>query len=168
VFLQNTTGYLVGTDAEQRGIVKHGSKMIQAVTNMTAPKLTLHIGASFGAGNYGMCGRAFGPDFIFAWPNNRVAVMGGEQAAKTMRIVAEDGAQKRGEEPNKDYLDAMAKTIVDKYDEESRALFATARLWDDGLIDPRDSRKVLAFCLDSVAEARARTLRPNVFGVARM
>jgi geranyl-CoA carboxylase beta subunit len=168
VFLQNTTGYLVGTDAEQRGIVKHGSKMIQAVTNMTAPKLTLHIGASFGAGNYGMCGRAFGPDFIFAWPNNRVAVMGGEQAAKTMRIVAEDGAQKRGEEPNKDYLDAMAKTIVDKYDEESRALFATARLWDDGLIDPRDSRKVLAFCLDAVAEARARTLRPNVFGVARM
>jgi geranyl-CoA carboxylase beta subunit len=168
VFLQNTTGYLVGTDAEQRGIVKHGSKMIQAVTNMTVPKLTLHIGASFGAGNYGMCGRAFDPAFIFAWPNNRIAVMGGEQAAKTMRIVAEEGAAKRGEPPNKEYLDAMAKTIVDKYDEESRALFATARLWDDGIIDPRDSRKVLAFCLDTVAEARARRLHPNVFGVARM
>jgi geranyl-CoA carboxylase beta subunit len=168
VFLQNTTGYLVGTDAEQRGIVKHGSKMIQAVTNMTVPKLTLHIGASFGAGNYGMCGRAFDPAFIFAWPNNRVAVMGGEQAAKTMRIVAEEGAGKRGEAPNADYLDAMAKTIIDKYDEESRALFATARLWDDGLIDPRDSRKVLAFCLDTVAEARSRATRPNTFGVARM
>jgi geranyl-CoA carboxylase beta subunit len=168
IFLQNTTGYMVGTDAEQRGIVKHGSKMIQAVTNMTVPKLTLHIGGSFGAGNYGMCGRAFDPAFIFAWPNNRIAVMGGEQAAKTMRIVAEDGARARGEEPNAAYLDAMAKTIIDKYDEESTALFATARLWDDGLIDPRDSRKVLAFCLDACAEARARTLRPSTFGVARM
>lgn len=168
VFLQNTTGYLVGTDAEQRGIIKHGSKMIQAVTNMTVPKLTLHIGASFGAGNYGMCGRAFDPDFIFAWPNNRVAVMGGEQAAKTMRIVGEEGARARGEEPNAAYFDAMAKTIIDKYDEESRALFATARLWDDGLIDPRDSRKLLAFCLDTVAEARERRLRPSIFGVARM
>ncbi|MEQ8749887.1 MAG: carboxyl transferase domain-containing protein, partial [Amphiplicatus sp.] len=168
VFLQNTTGYLVGTDAEQRGIVKHGSKMIQAVTNMTVPKITLHIGASFGAGNYGMCGRAFGPDFIFAWPSNRIAVMGGEQAAKTMRIVAEEGARKKGEEPNKEFLDGMTKHVVDTYDAESRALFATARLWDDGLIDPRDSRKVLAFCLDTVAEARARELRPSTFGVARM
>jgi len=168
VFLQNTTGYLVGTDAEQRGIVKHGSKMIQAVTNMTVPKITMHIGASFGAGNYGMCGRAFDPSFIFAWPNNRVAVMGGEQAAKTMRIVGEEGARARGEEPNAAYFDAMAKTIIDKYDEESRALFATARLWDDGLIDPRDTRKALAFCLDTVREAGARSLKPNVFGVARM
>ncbi len=168
IFLQNTTGYLVGTDAEQRGIIKHGSKMIQAVTNMTVPKITLHIGASFGAGNYGMCGRAFDPAFIFAWPNNRVAVMGGEQAAKTMRIVGEEGARARGEEPNAAYFDAMAKTIVDKYDEESRALFATARLFDDGLIDPRDTRKVLAFCLDTTAEARARQLRPNIFGAARM
>ncbi|MBI1364894.1 MAG: acyl-CoA carboxylase subunit beta [Alphaproteobacteria bacterium] len=168
IFLQNTTGYLVGTDAEQRGIVKHGSKMIQAVTNMTVPKLTLHIGASFGAGNYGMCGRAFDPRFIFAWPNNRIAVMGGEQAAKTMRIVAEEGAAKRGEEPNAAFLDAMSKQIVNQYDAESTALYATARLWDDGLIDPRDSRKVLAFCLDTIAEAQARQLRPNIFGVARM
>lgn len=168
VFLQNTTGYLVGTDAEQRGIVKHGSKMIQAVTNMTSPKLTLHIGASFGAGNYGMCGRAFDPRFIFAWPSNRIAVMGGEQAAKTMRIVAEEGARRKGEAPNEAFLDAMAKQIVETYDRESTALFATARLWDDGLIDPRESRRVLAFCLDTIAEAEARTLRPNTFGVARM
>ena len=168
IFLQNTTGYLVGTDAEQRGIVKHGSKMIQAVTNMRVPKLTLHIGASFGAGNYGMCGRAFDPRFIFAWPNNRIAVMGGEQAAKTMRIVAEEGARRKGEEPNAEFLDGMAKHIVDTYDAESTALFATARLWDDGLIDPRDSRKVLAFCLDTIAEAESRELRQNAFGVARM
>ncbi|MEX6633648.1 acyl-CoA carboxylase subunit beta [Hyphococcus lacteus] len=168
IFLQNTTGYLVGTDAEQRGIVKHGSKMIQAVTNMTVPKLTLHIGASFGAGNYGMCGRAFDPRFIFAWPNNRIAVMGGEQAAKTMRIVAEDGARRKGQEPNAEFLDGMAKHIVDTYDAESRALFATARLWDDGIIDPRDSRNILAFCLDSLSEAENRQLRPNFFGVARM
>lgn len=168
VFLQNTTGYLVGVDVEQRGIIKHGSKMIQAVTNMTVPKITLHIGASFGAGNYGMCGRAFDPSFIFAWPNNRIAVMGGEQAAKTMRIVGEDGARARGEEPNAAYFDAMAKTITDKYDEESKALFATARLWDDGLIDPRDTRKVLAFCLDTVSEAQERQLRSNIFGDARM
>jgi geranyl-CoA carboxylase beta subunit len=168
IFLQNTTGYLVGTDAEQRGIVKHGSKMIQAVTNMTVPKITLHVGASFGAGNYGMCGRAFDPRFIFAWPNNRIAVMGGEQAAKTMRIVAEEGARRKGEEPNAAFLDAMAQKVIDQYDAESTALFATARLWDDGLIDPRASRKVLAFCLDTCAEAEARTLRPNVFGVGRM
>lgn len=168
IFLQNTTGYLVGTDAEQRGIVKHGSKMIQAVTNMTVPKITLHIGASFGAGNYGMCGRAFDPRFIFAWPNNRIAVMGGEQAAKTMRIVAEEGAKRKGQEPNEAFLDGMANHIIEQYDAESRALFATARLWDDGLIDPRDSRKVLSFCLDTVAEAETRSVRPNVFGVARM
>ncbi len=168
VFLQNTTGYLVGTDAEQSGIVKHGSKMIQAVTNMTVPKFTFQIGASFGAGNYGMCGRSFDPRFIFSWPNNRIAVMGGEQAAKTMMIVAEEGAKKRGQEPNAAYFEAMGQEIIKKYDEESRALFATARLWDDGLIDPRDTRKALAFCLDTAAEAEARTLRPNVFGVGRM
>ncbi|MEM9263237.1 MAG: carboxyl transferase domain-containing protein, partial [Pseudomonadota bacterium] len=168
VFLQNTTGYLVGTDAEQSGIVKHGSKMIQAVTNMTVPKFTFQIGASFGAGNYGMCGRAFDPRFIFSWPNNRIAVMGGEQAAKTMMIVAEEGARKRGQEPNTAYFEAMGQEIIKKYDEESRALFATARLWDDGLIDPRDTRRVLALCLDTAAEAEARELRPNVFGVGRM
>ncbi len=91
VYLQNITGYMVGTDAERRGIVKHGSKMIQAVANATVPQITIHIGASFGAGNYGMCGRSFDPRFLFAWPNNRVAVMGGEQAAKVMATVGEEG-----------------------------------------------------------------------------
>ena len=168
LFLQNTTGFIVGKDAERRGIVKHGSKMIQAVTNMTVPKITLHIGASFGAGNYGMCGRAFGPRFVFAWPNNRISVMGGEQAAKTMRIVAEEGAARKGVPLDEKGLDDMSKMVVDQYDAESTALYATARLWDDGLIDPRHSRQVLSFCLDTIRDADARELRPNVFGVARM
>jgi len=168
LFLQNTTGYLVGTDAERRGIVKHGSKMIQAVTNMTVPKITLHIGASFGAGNYGMCGRAFGPRFVYAWPNNRISVMGGEQAAKTMRIVAEEGAARKGVPLDEKGLDDMSAMVIEQYDKESTALYATARLWDDGLIDPRHSRQVLKFTLDTIWESERRTLRPNVFGVARM
>ncbi len=168
VFLQNTTGYIVGPAAERAGIVKHGSKMIQAVTNAPVPKITLHIGASFGAGNYGMCGRAFGPRFIFAWPNNRLAVMGGEQAAKVMTIIAEDGARRAGKEPPHEALAAQAKTIIDTYDRESTALFATARLWDDGLIDPRDSRRVLGMCLSICRDAAERTMRSNTFGVGRM
>ena len=166
--LQNTTGYIVGTDAERGGIVKHGSKMIQAVTNAAVPKITLHIGASFGAGNYGMCGRAFDPRFIFAWPNNRIAVMGGEQAAKVMTIIAEDGARRAGREPDMKALDANAKQIIDTYAAESTALFATARLWDDGIIDPRDSRRLVGMCLDVCQESAERQLRPNSFGVARM
>jgi len=167
LFLQNTTGYIVGKDAETRGIVKHGSKMIQAVTNATVPKITMHIGASFGAGNYGMCGRGYDPDFIFAWPNNRIAVMGGEQAATVMRMVAEGGARRRGQEPDKDALDAMFKQVVETYDAESRALFATARLWDDGIIDPRDTRAVVGMCLSICQEAAHRKLRPQTFAVAR-
>jgi geranyl-CoA carboxylase beta subunit len=168
IFLQNTTGYIVGTEAERGGIVKHGSKMIQAVTNAAVPKLTLHIGASFGAGNYGMCGRAFDPRFIFAWPNNKISVMGGEQAAKVMTIIAEDGARRAGREPDKAALDKIAQQIITTYDAESTAFYATARLWDDGLIDPRDTRRVLALCLTVCREAAARQLRPNSFGVARM
>jgi geranyl-CoA carboxylase beta subunit len=168
VFLQNTTGYMVGTAAERGGIVKHGSKMIQAVTNANVPKITLHIGASFGAGNYGMCGRGYDPDFIFAWPNNQISVMGGAQAAKTMSNVVEATAKKSGDEPNYDAIAMMEKNIIDQYEEEGRALYATARLWDDGLIDPRDSRKVLAFCLATCRESQTRELKPNTFGVARM
>jgi geranyl-CoA carboxylase beta subunit len=168
IFLQNTTGYIVGTEAERGGIVKHGSKMIQAVTNAAVPKLTLHIGASFGAGNYGMCGRAFDPRFIFAWPNNKISVMGGEQAAKVMTIIAEEGARRAGREPDRAGLDKIAQQIIQTYDAESTAFYATARLWDDGLIDPRDTRRVLALCLAVCRESAARQLRPNSFGVARM
>jgi len=168
VYLQNTTGYMVGREAEQAGIIKHGSKMIQAVANATVPQITLHIGASFGAGNYGMCGRAYDPRFIFAWPNNRIAVMGGEQAAKVMSIVTEEKAKREGKPVDRARLDAMEAGIVKRMEGESAALFATARLWDDGIIDPRDSRKVLAFCLSICREAALRPLKASTFGVARM
>jgi geranyl-CoA carboxylase beta subunit len=159
---------MVGREAERDGIIKHGSKMIQAVANATVPQLTLHIGASFGAGNYGMCGRAYDPRFIFAWPNNRIAVMGGEQAARVMSIVTEEKLRRRGQTPDRAQLDAMEREIVTRMEGESTALFATARLWDDGIVDPRDSRKVLAFCLSICREAALRPLKPNTFGVARM
>ncbi|KAB2918316.1 MAG: acyl-CoA carboxylase subunit beta [Hyphomicrobiaceae bacterium] len=168
VFLQNTTGYMVGRDAERAGIVKHGSKMIQAVANARVPKLTLHIGASFGAGNYGMCGRAYDPAFIFAWPNNRIAVMGPEQAANVLAIVTEEKWRRDGREVDHKRLDGMKAMVTAKMTHESTALFATARLWDDGLIDPRDSRRVLGMCLSICREAQVRPLKPNTFGVARM
>jgi geranyl-CoA carboxylase beta subunit len=168
VYLQNTTGYMVGKEAEQAGIIKHGAKMIQAVANATVPQVTLHIGASFGAGNYGMCGRAYDPRFILAWPNNRIAVMGGEQAAKVMSIVTEEKTLRDGKPVDRGRLEAMESEIIERMGRESMALFATARLWDDGLIDPRDSRKVLAFCLSICREAMARPLKPITFGVGRM
>jgi geranyl-CoA carboxylase beta subunit len=168
IFLQNTTGYLVGKEMEQGGIVKHGAKMIQAVANTTVPKITLHIGASFGAGNYGMCGRSYDPNFIFAWPNNRIAVMGGEQAATVMEIVTRQKMARFGQEPDADFLKGMKDFIIDKINDESRALYATARLWDDGLIDPRDTRKVLAATLSICREGQRRGLHPNTFGVGRM
>jgi geranyl-CoA carboxylase beta subunit len=167
VFLQNTTGYLVGVEAETSGIVKHGSKMIQAVTNANVPKITLQIGGSFGAGHYGMCGRSFDPRFLFSWPNARIAVMGGEQAAKVMTIVAEESAAARGLPFDAEKMKAQAAKIVAGYDKQSTALFGTARLWDDGLIDPRDSRAVLAFALETCREVELRQTRPNTFGVAR-
>src|SRR5580704_2185239 len=145
VYVQNTTGYMVGREAERAGIIKHGSKMIQAVANATVPQLTIHVGASFGAGNYGMCGRAYDPRFIFAWPSNRIAVMGGEQAAKVMSIVTEEKLKREGKPVDPAKLGAMEQAIINRVDAESTALFATARLWDDGLIDPRDTRKVLGF-----------------------
>ncbi len=168
VYLQNTTGYMVGREAEQDGIIKHGSKMIQAVANANVPQITLHIGASFGAGNYGMCGRAYDPRFIFAWPNNRIAVMGGEQAARVMSIVTEEKLKREGKPVERQKLEAMEQDIIRRIDGESMALYATARLWDDGLIDPRDSRKVLALCLSICREAEIRPLKPNTFGVGRM
>jgi len=168
VYLQNTTGYMVGREAEQAGIIKHGSKMIQAVANATVPQLTIHVGASFGAGNYGMCGRAYDPRFIFAWPSNRIAVMGGEQAAKVMAIVTEEKLKREGKPVDAAKLKAMEQSIIKRMEGESTALYATARLWDDGLIDPRDTRKVLGFCLSICREAELRPLKPNTFGVGRM
>jgi geranyl-CoA carboxylase beta subunit len=168
IYLQNTTGYMVGREAEESGIVKHGSKMIQAVANATVPQLTILMGASFGAGNFGMCGRAYDPRFLFAWPNSRIAVMGGEQAARVMRIISEDKHKRIGKEADSAALDAMEKEIIDQFDRESTPFYATARLWDDGIIDPRDTRRLLAFLLATCAESEVRKTRPTTFGVARL
>jgi len=168
VFLQNTTGYMVGSAAERAGAIKHGSKMIQAVANARVPKFTIVLGGSFGAGNYGMCGRGFDPRFIFSWPSARTAVMGGEQAAKVMDILNRGKLARMGVEPDDAALKAMSDGLRQRLDKESAVLFGTARLWDDGVIDPRDTRRILGLCLDLAAEAEARTLRPNTFGIARL
>ncbi|MFA6262750.1 MAG: carboxyl transferase domain-containing protein [Bacteroidia bacterium] len=167
LFLQNTTGYMVGRAAEQAGAIKHGSKMIQAVANARVPKFTVVLGGSFGAGNYGMCGRGFDPRFIFAWPSARTAVMGGAQAAKVMDIVNRNKLERMGLPADDDALAAMSDALRLRLDAESAALFGTARLWDDGIIDPRDTRRLLGLCLDVAHDAEQRKLRPNTFGVAR-
>ncbi|MGH8460538.1 MAG: acyl-CoA carboxylase subunit beta [Stenotrophobium sp.] len=171
VYLMNTTGYMVGSESEQGGIVKHGSKMIQAVANATVPQITIVMGGSFGAGNYGMCGRGFGPQFIFAWPNSRTSVMGGEQAAKVISIITREKWIKEGKDigaAEEKQLAIIESNIVKQFDKESNAFAATARLFDDGLIDPRDTRKVLGLTLSICREAKAREVFPNSFGVARL
>ena len=168
VFLQNTTGYMVGSVAERSGAIKHGSKMIQAVANARVPKFTVVLGGSYGAGNYGMCGRGFDPRFIFAWPTARTAVMGGAQAAKVMDILNRSKLERTGMPVNEEALQAMSDGLRLRLDKESTALFGTARLWDDGIIDPRDTRRMLGLCLAMADEASRRCLHPNTFGVARM
>jgi geranyl-CoA carboxylase beta subunit len=168
ILLSNTTGYIVGTEYEQAGMIKHGSKMIQAVSNISVPRITLYIGASFGAGNYGMCGYAYEPDFLFTWPNATTGVMGGEQAALTMEQVMRNSAKRRGKEVDEEALATQKETIIKHYDGQSDAFYTSGRLLDHGMIDPRDTRKVLGFALQTCWESRHRTLRPNNFGIARM
>ncbi|MEO5669412.1 MAG: carboxyl transferase domain-containing protein [Ramlibacter sp.] len=168
IYLQNTTGYMVGKESEQGGMIKHGSKMIQAVTNATVPQITIQCGASFGAGNYGMCGRGYAPRFLFSWPSARTAVMGGEQAARTMQIVTEAGMARKGIAPDPAQSKAQFDKIVSIFEAQADAFYTSGLLLDDGVIDPRDTRAVLAFCLDTCAEAEAKQLRPMQFGVARM
>ena len=168
VYLQNTTGYMVGKEVEQGGMIKHGSKMIQAVTNATVPQITIQCGASFGAGNYGMCGRGFAPRFLFSWPGATTAVMGGEQAAGTMRIVTEAALKRKGIEPDAAKMQKQFDAVVAMFERQQDAFTTSGLLLDDGVIDPRDTRAVLGFCLDTLAEGAARTMRPMQFGVARM
>jgi geranyl-CoA carboxylase beta subunit len=168
VYLQNTTGYIVGKQSEQDGMIKHGSKMIQAVTQATVPQITIQCGASFGAGNYGMCGRAYAPRFLFSWPGARTAVMGGEQAARTMQLVNEAALARKGLQPDAAQAQAQFDQIVTLFEGQADAFQTSGLLLDDGVIDPRDTRAVLAFCLDTIAEAEAKVLRPMQFGVARM
>ena len=168
IYLQNTTGYMVGKDAEQGGMIKHGSKMIQAVTNASVPQITIQCGASFGAGNYGMCGRGYAPRFLFSWPSARTSVMGAEQAARTMQIVADAALARKGLAPDPEKAQAQYERIVQMFEAQADVATTSGLLLDDGVIDPRDTRDVLRQCLDMCAEAEARTLRPMQFGVARM
>lgn len=168
IFVNNTTGYLVGTQYEQAGMIKHGSKMIQAVSNLRVPKITLYVGASFGAGNYGMCGWAYEPDFLFAWPSARTGVMAGQSAAKTMSQVAEVAARRKGVEPDFEAIAQQEAKIQAHFDRQEDAFYTSGQVLDHGVIDPRDTRKVLAFALETCLEARLRQLRGNAFGVARM
>jgi len=168
IYLQNTTGYMVGKDSEQGGMIKHGSKMIQAVTHATVPQITIQCGASFGAGNYGMCGRGYAPRFLFSWPSAKTAVMGGEQAARTMQIVTEAAMLRKGMAVDAAQSQAQFDKIVAMFEAQADAFYTSGLLLDDGVIDPRDTRAVLAQCLAMCADAAARQLRPMQFGVARM
>ncbi len=168
LFFQNTTGYIVGTKSERAGMIKHGSKMIQAVTNLEVPRITLMTGASFGAGNYGMCGRHFTPDFLYTFPNASTGVMGGEQAAKTMSMVARGKAAATNTEVNEEALAQQEAFITDMFDSQSSAFYTSGHLMDDGMIDPRDTRRTLGFLLETVWETRHREVRENSFGIARM
>ncbi len=153
VFLQNTTGFMVGKKYEQEGIIKNGAKMINAVSNSTVPAITIMTGSSYGAGNYAMSGRAYQPRFLFTWPNHKIAVMGGKQLAGVLDIIQRDAAAKKGIEVDEKMLE-VAKMMTEKQiEDQSTALYATARVWDDGIIDPRDTRTVLAICLSAAYNA---------------
>ncbi|WP_404825702.1 acyl-CoA carboxylase subunit beta [Plantactinospora soyae] len=166
LFLQNTTGYMVGTEYEQRGIIKHGALMINAVSNSTVPHLTVNLGASYGAGNYGMCGRAYDPRFLFTWPNAKSAVMGPAQLAGVLSIVARQAAEAKGRPYDADSDTAMRMMVEQQVESESGALFLSGRLFDDGVIDPRDTRTVLGLCLSAVHSAPVSGA--DTFGVFRM
>ena len=167
LYLQNTTGYIVGKASEEAGMIKHGSKMIQAVSNATVPQLTLMCGASFGAGNYGMCGRAYQPRFLFSWPNAQTAVMGAEQAALTMAIVMEGGMKRKNVPVDVELIEKTKSQIVQNFEKQQSAFVTSAYLLDDGVIDPRDTRNVLGYALSICKDGDARAVRPVQFGVAR-
>lgn len=168
VFLQNTTGYMVGKEYEQRGIVKDGSKMINAVSNSSVPHLTVNIGASYGAGNYGMCGRAYGPRLLFTWPHAKTAVMGPQQLAGVLSIVARQSAASMGRPFDEEADAAMRAAVEAQIERESLAPFMSGKLYDDGIIDPRDTRTVLGFGLSVVHNNEVRGRHGDGFGVFRM
>jgi acetyl-CoA carboxylase carboxyltransferase component len=165
LFLQNVSGYIVGKQAEHGGIAKDGAKMVHAVANAPVPKLTVIVGGSFGAGNYGMCGRAYQPRFLFMWPNSRISVMGGEQAASVLAAVKATQRETQGKPMGEDELRAFKQPILDTYETEGNPYFSTARLWDDGIIDPAETRTVLALALAASLNAPIPEMK---FGVFRM
>jgi 3-methylcrotonyl-CoA carboxylase beta subunit len=165
VFLQNITGFMVGKKYENEGIARHGAKMVTAVATASVPKFTVIIGGSYGAGNYGMCGRAFSPRFLWMWPNARICVMGGVQAAGVLATVKRDGIEGRGGQWSADEEAAFKQPVLDQFSHQSHPYYASARLWDDGIIDPADTRRVLALGLS--ASLNAPIGEPQ-FGVFRM
>jgi 3-methylcrotonyl-CoA carboxylase beta subunit len=165
IFLQNITGFMVGQKYEAGGIAKDGAKMVMAVANAQVPKLTLVIGGSFGAGNYGMCGRAYDPRFLWMWPNARISVMGGEQAASVLTQVRRDSQEARGQTVDEAEETAFAEEIRDQYETQGHPYYASARLWDDGVIDPADTRMVLGLSLSAAMNA---PIAETKFGVFRM
>jgi len=167
LFLQNTTGYMVGKEYEQDGIIKDGAKMLNAVSNSKVPHLTLVIGASYGAGNYGMCGRAFNPRFLFSWPHAKSAVMGPAQLAGVLSIVARQSAESRGLPYDEEQDAAMRELVETQIEAQSLALANSGRVYDDGIIDPRDTRTVLGLCLSVIHGTEFRGVRGG-FGVFRM
>ncbi len=165
VFLQNITGFMVGRKYENEGIAKHGAKMVTAVSTVNVPKFTVIIGGSFGAGNYGMCGRAYGPRFLWMWPNARISVMGGEQAASVLATVKRDGIEGKGGSWTAEDEAAFKKPILDQFEHQAHPYFASARIWDDGVIDPVDTRRVLGLAISASLNA---PIPDPKFGVFRM
>jgi 3-methylcrotonyl-CoA carboxylase beta subunit len=165
VFLQNITGFMVGRQAENGGIAKDGAKMVTAVSTAQVPKITVLVGGSFGAGNYGMCGRAFAPRFLWTWPNSRISVMGGEQAASVLATVRREAAEARGASFSEAEEEAFKAPIRAQYEEQGNPYYATARLWDDGVVDPAQTRRVLGL---SLAVTRNAPVAPTRFGLFRM
>ncbi len=165
VFLQNITGFMVGRKYEAEGIAKHGAKLVTAVATSAVPKVTVLVGGSFGAGNYGMCGRAYDPRFLWTWPNSRISVMGGEQAAGVLATVRRDGIERKGGTWSSEEEENFKKPIIDQFEHQGHPLYASARLWDDGIIDPRKTRDVLGLSLSATLNAPIGETR---FGVFRM
>jgi 3-methylcrotonyl-CoA carboxylase beta subunit len=165
LFLQNITGFMVGQKYENEGIARHGAKLVTAVACAQVPKLTVITGGSFGAGNYGMCGRAYGPRFLWMWPNARISVMGGEQAASVLATVRRDALEAQGESWSREAEEAFKAPIRSQYEHQGHPYYATARLWDDGIIDPADTRMCLALGLSAALNAPIPATR---FGVFRM
>lgn len=165
LFLQNITGFMVGSRAEKEGIAKHGAKLVTAVACSRVAKITLIVGGSFGAGNYGMCGRAYEPDFLFSWPNSRISVMGGEQAAGVLVQVRRDKLAAEGKSVSEQEAAAIRAPVIEQYERQGHPYYASARLWDDGVIDPAQSRTVLALAL---AACQGAELRQELYGIFRM
>ncbi|HAE49119.1 MAG TPA: methylcrotonoyl-CoA carboxylase, partial [Tistrella mobilis] len=165
VFLQNITGFMVGRKYENEGIARHGAKMVTAVATTSVPKITMLVGGSFGAGNYGMAGRAYQPRFLWTWPNSRISVMGGEQAAGVLATVKRDAIERGGDSWTEEEEAAFKRPTIEMFERQSHPLYASARLWDDGIVDPRKTREVLALSLSAALNAPIEETR---FGVFRM